>query len=69
MLDEQVPHFDMNLELIFPHPEYNGTTIANDIALIKLAEQVQLGPNQATVICPETVVSPPAGDTPRKVGL
>ncbi|KER28540.1 hypothetical protein T265_04673 [Opisthorchis viverrini] len=60
MLDEQVPHFDMNLELIFPHPEYNelekqlfcmvilyftGTTIANDIALIKLAEQVQLGPN------------------------
>ncbi|GAA50807.1 Transmembrane protease serine 3 [Clonorchis sinensis] len=45
MLDEQVPHFDVNLELIFPHPEYNGTTIANDIALIKLAEQVQLGPN------------------------
>ncbi|TGZ61755.1 hypothetical protein CRM22_007821 [Opisthorchis felineus] len=45
MMDEQVPHFDMHLELIFPHPEYNGTTVANDIALIKLAEQVQLGPN------------------------
>ncbi|VDP67739.1 unnamed protein product [Echinostoma caproni] len=40
MLDESVPHYDMEVERIIPHPHYNTQTQIYDIALVQLKRPV-----------------------------
>jgi hypothetical protein len=42
MFDDKGTHVDVTVEAIYRHPDFNLTTLANDVALLKLSEPVSL---------------------------
>ncbi|GAA56573.1 transmembrane protease serine 3 [Clonorchis sinensis] len=44
MLDDRTDHEDIDVEAVYPHPDYNAKESANDVALMKLQKPAKLSP-------------------------
>ncbi len=53
---------------MIPHPNYDSSTINNDIAIVQLATPITLGPNASPVTLPASGSDPANGDAVTATG-
>lgn len=56
------PELDYKVARTVTHPQYDSTTVDNDVALLQLPEAVQPGPRIAPACLPEQTYTLPVGD-------
>jgi len=60
---EVYPHVEVAVSRIIIHPEFNNASLANDIAVVHLAQNLTYGPN-IQALCLPPLIPPPRRKIP-----